>query len=107
MTNQYEAIAHSVLDSVQSSYTPEHEFAPANTCSFKELDLTFYEKTQSTLEALGFVAVADVEDKTISSAGSIKTFLRVMHHPESAATAAMFYVAPLKKGFVEFETLFS
>ncbi|TAL05986.1 MAG: hypothetical protein EPO07_02585, partial [Verrucomicrobia bacterium] len=107
MKNQYEAIAQSVLDSVQSNFTPEHEYATANARSFKGLDLTFYEKTQSALEALGFVVAADAEDKTISSAGSIITFFRVMHHPETAATAAMFYVAPLKKGFVAFETLFS
>lgn len=45
--------------------------------ALKRLHLDFYRKTQASLETLGFVVVADIEDRTISSAGSVVTFIRL------------------------------
>jgi hypothetical protein len=104
---QYDAIAQSVLGAVQKNFLPEHEYVLANPRAFADLDLSFYQITQASLEGSGFVLVADVEDKTISEFGAIKTFIRVMRHPQSAAIAAMYYVPPLQRGFLEFESLFS
>jgi hypothetical protein len=69
--------------------------------------MDFYRKTQASLETLGFVVVADVEDRTISNAGSVVTFIRTMRHPGTEAMAAFFFVPPMARGFVELETLLS
>lgn len=107
MRSDYSRIARSTLASVRANFVPEHDYALATAGAFKHLDLDFYRKTQASLEALGFVVVADVEDRTISRAGSVVTFVRTMRHPDSDATAAFFYVPPMARGFVELETLLS
>lgn len=107
MRSNYARIARSVLASVRSNFRRKHDFALAKANAFKHLDLGFYRKTQASLGALGFVLVADVEDRTVSSAGSLVTFMRTMRHPATGATAAFFFAAPLARGFVEFETLLS
>jgi hypothetical protein len=107
MRSDYSAIAQSILTSVRSNFLPEHEYARATASAFKHLNLDFYRKTQASLEALEFVLVADVEDRTISRAGSVVTFIRTMRHPGTDATAAFFFVPPMARGFVEFETLLS
>ena len=107
MRSDYSRIARSILTSVRSNFLPEHDYALATASAFKHLDLDFYRKTQAALETLGFVVVADVEDRTISSAGSVVTFIRTMRHPDTDATAAFFHVPPMARGFVEFESLLS
>jgi hypothetical protein len=107
MRTDYSEIARSILASVQSSFLPEHDYALATASAFKHLNLDFYKKTQASLETLGFVAVADMEDRTISSSGSVVTFIRTMRHPDTHALAVFFFVAPIAKGFVEFETFLS
>lgn len=107
MRSDYSGIAQSLLNSVWSNYLPEHDYALAAASAFEHLNLDFYKKTQESLETLGFVVVADIEDRTISSAGSVVTFIRTMRHPETDATAAFFFVSPMARGFVEFETLLS
>jgi hypothetical protein len=107
MRSDYSRIAQSILTSVRSNFLREHDFALATASAFKHLSLDFYKKTQASLETLGFVVVADVEDRTVSSAGSVVTFIRTMRHPDTDATAAFFFVPPMARGFVEFETLLS
>jgi hypothetical protein len=107
MRRDYSAMAQSILTSVRSNFLPEHEYALATAGAFKDLDLNFYRKTQSALEALGFELVADMEDRTVSRAGSVVTFIRTMRQPDTDAMAAFFFVSPLARGFAEFETLLS
>jgi len=103
----YSGIAQSTLASVRANFLPKHEYALATPSAFKHLKLDFYKKTQASLETLGFVAVADVEDRTVSRAGSVVTFIRTMRHPDTDATAVFFFVLPIARGFVEFETFLS
>lgn len=107
MRSDYLRIAQSTLASVRSHFLPEHDYALATASAFAHLNTDFYENTQASLETLGFVLVADVEDRTISRAGFVVTFTRAMRHPGTDATAAFFFVPPMARGFVEFETLLS
>jgi hypothetical protein len=107
MRSDYSGIAQSILASVRSNFLPEHDYALATASAFKHLNMDFYRKTQASLETLGFVVVADVEDRTISNAGSVVTFIRTMRHPGTEAMAAFFFVPPMARGFVELETLLS
>ncbi len=107
MRSDYSGMARSILASVRANFLPEHDYRLATASAFEHIDLQFYRRTQASLEALGFVFVADIEDRTISGAGSVVTFVRAMRHPDTEATAAFFFVQPLARGFVEFETLLS
>lgn len=98
------SIAEHIINTIQSNFLEEHEFLPATLSSFEELDKNFYATTQKYMEEIGFTYIADLENRNISKQG-IQTCIRTMHHPETKAMAAFFYVPSLQIGFLELESV--
>lgn len=97
-------IAEQILTMVKQSTIAEHRFQAVSLSDYDALDHTFYAQQQAALAALGFVWVTDVEDLTLTQNMGLRTMVRVLHQPETHATAALFYLAEAGRGFVELET---
>jgi len=100
-------IAKEVLALLKASFQPNHRLIRADHSSFDGIDPEFYTQRQARFEALGFVWLCDLEDKTISDQGKIVTFSRTMRNQNSNALAAFYYIPLLEAGFFEFESLLS
>ena len=103
--SDYLNIAQEMLETVRSSIQPHHDYTQIDAANFKHLDLDFYQQHQAELEVLGFIFMCDIEDQTIPSITSEKTFIRVMTHPQSFAVAAFYFLPSENTGALEFESL--
>ncbi len=87
--------AKTILESLQENVHPEHEFGIVDPGAFRHLSGRFYRRTQSELEALGFVLVGDVEDATLKATSSdLRTFMRTMVDSSGTTVAAFYHIKP-------------
>ena len=64
----YEKGAAQLLESIEATYVPTHQYVPADPAQFRHLDLKFYDRALAELQASGYRHACDVEDLTISNA---------------------------------------
>ena len=73
----------------------EYEMRPARVEDFRYLDLIFYENHQRRLEQRGFRILGDMEDLSLSSAGSAcRTFMRYMIDGRGSVVANIYHLVP-------------
>jgi hypothetical protein len=76
-------------------YGGAHELRVARASEFPHADLAFYDGSQRTLEALGFRALGDVEDVTMSRVyPELRTFVRVMADDAALVRAGIYHLRP-------------
>ena len=71
----------------------EHEYRQVQPTEFPYADLTFYDRVQKELEALGFHKVADIEDQTLTRVyPDTRTFVRVLVDDAAVIRAGAFHL---------------
>lgn len=105
--------AQEMLAMGRAVYGGPHEWVPADLSQFRHLDLGFYDRSRSALEAEGFTFLGDLEDLTLSRQfPAMRTFVRVMSGDGGQVVAALYHVqgvTTLPEGEargIEFETEF-
>lgn len=57
-----------LLESIEATYVPTHDYVPATLDRFRHLDRRFYERVQRQLQDEGFRHLHDLEDRTLTNA---------------------------------------
>lgn len=87
--------AKNILDIVRRQFGVPHDFREVDATRYPHLSLTFYAQCESTLKAMGFRKIMDIEDVTVRSCTpDPRCFLRLMSNPESRISAAIYHAKP-------------
>ncbi len=85
--------ARQTVEMNRALYSGSHEFAAVSAADFGRLDLAFYDRMRSLLEAEGFRYLGDVEDLTITrQSPSLRTFIRAMSGDRGEVMASFYHV---------------
>jgi hypothetical protein len=80
---------------IDALYSGEHEYRQVTPADFPYADISFYDRVQRELEALGFRRVADIEDLTLSRVyPESRTFVRVLVDDAALIRAGAFHLRP-------------
>lgn len=85
-------LAQELLNTMQSIYVPQHTFQPVDAKTFRKVDQKYYQRTQTTLEKLGFHKIADIEDVTVTQVNPAnRTFIRVFLNSDRTIVGACYH----------------
>jgi hypothetical protein len=91
--DQYESGAAKILANIEAMYVANHDYQEVNASEFQHLNLAFYDSVRAELQAEGYLHLADVEDRTITSApGGIfkRIMIRSMLSPDRTIMASAY-----------------
>lgn len=86
--------AREILAHLQALYVPKHEYVSVRDTDFPHLDLRFYQRARTELEAAGFLHLEDCEDRTLATVPGnvlLPVLIRVMVSADGAFTAGIYH----------------
>jgi hypothetical protein len=88
-----EKAAHEILDLIEATYQPTHDYVVADPRAFRHLDIAFYDRIARLLASKGYRTVADLEDKTITNAPGVlmPVLLRTLLSRDGTVIAALYH----------------
>jgi hypothetical protein len=81
MGKELSAAAEKIGSDTKAMYGQLHEFTPATSEDFANVDVVFYDRTREALEAQGFQYLGDTLDRTIAKLGNPSPPIRALLRP--------------------------